>query len=35
MIDEAVEANNWLESRGYLVWDRASQSAEPVIPAGS
>jgi hypothetical protein len=34
-IAEAAEANNWLESRGYLLWDRASQSAVPVIPADS
>ncbi len=34
-IAEAVQANDWLESQGFLEWDRASQSAVPVIPVGS
>jgi hypothetical protein len=34
-VAEVVEANDRLESWGFLMWDRASQSAVPVIPAGS
>lgn len=32
-VDEVVEAQIFLESGGFLVWDRGAQSAVPMIPA--